>query len=120
MNREAKRQFAIHLGKRLTELRKRQGMTQAEFARYLGVSQQTVFAYEVGDRSVPPFLLKRMTHALEVRIDVLLWGSLDQFPKDPKFSKANRVRLERLRQLSRPQRQFVNKVLDILLAYHGI
>ena len=40
------------LGKHITELRKEIGMTQAELARALKVSQQTVFAYELGDRRV--------------------------------------------------------------------
>lgn len=119
MSKDAKRQFAIHLGKRLTELRKRQGMTQTEFARCLGVSQQTVFAYELGDRNVPSFLLKPITRALEVQIEVLLWGAVDPFPKCPRFSKANRLRLERLGRLSKAQRRFVNKMLDILLAFYG-
>jgi hypothetical protein len=40
------------LGKHISELCKEKGM-QAELARALQVSQQTVFAYELGDRACP-------------------------------------------------------------------
>jgi hypothetical protein len=40
------------LGKRICILRKTRQMTQAELARAIGVSQQCVFAWELGDRRV--------------------------------------------------------------------
>lgn len=42
------------------QLRKSRGMTQAELARALGVSQQAVFAYEIGDGRISVLVLERL------------------------------------------------------------
>ena len=60
------------LGQTLKELRFRRGITQAEFARDLGVSQQAVGGWEV-NRSEPSFdTLKRIAAYFNVSIDYLL------------------------------------------------
>lgn len=56
---ESKRYFAA-LGAHVARLRRERGMTQAELARALGVSQQAVFAYEIGDRRISVLVLARM------------------------------------------------------------
>jgi transcriptional regulator with XRE-family HTH domain len=47
------KQFFKDLGARIAELRKAQNITQVQLAETLGVSQQTVTAYEVGRRRMP-------------------------------------------------------------------
>jgi transcriptional regulator with XRE-family HTH domain len=59
------------LGKHITELRKEIGMTQAELARALGVSQQTVFAYELGDRRVSVLMLVKLARIFDTSVEEL-------------------------------------------------
>ena len=40
--------FFVQMGARIAQLRKEQGITQTQLAEWLGVSQQTITAYEVG------------------------------------------------------------------------
>ena len=47
------RAFFVQLGTRMAELRRVQNITQVQLAEALGVSQQTVNAYEVGRRRMP-------------------------------------------------------------------
>jgi transcriptional regulator with XRE-family HTH domain len=44
------------IGKELKEWRKRRGLSQAALAQKLGVFRETVARWEVGIRSIPPFL----------------------------------------------------------------
>ncbi len=53
MIKQESRAYFKALGAHVTTLRKAQGMTQAELARAIGVSQQAVFAYELGSVASP-------------------------------------------------------------------
>lgn len=52
MIKHESRVYSKALGAYIARLRKEQGMTQAELARGIGVSQQAVFVYELGERRV--------------------------------------------------------------------
>ncbi|HFC97509.1 MAG TPA: XRE family transcriptional regulator [Thermosulfurimonas dismutans] len=43
-------------GEELRAWRKKHGLTQAELAWLLGVSQSAIGKWETGDRKIPPFL----------------------------------------------------------------
>jgi DNA-binding XRE family transcriptional regulator len=43
-------------------------MTQAELARALGVSQQTVFAYELGDRRVSVLIVAKLVRIFQCQL----------------------------------------------------
>src|SRR3990170_2894693 len=60
------------LGKHIEVLRKGIGMTQAELARAIGVSQQTVYAYETGDRRVSVLILAKLAPILQVSVEELI------------------------------------------------
>jgi DNA-binding XRE family transcriptional regulator len=62
------RAYFRSLGKHITELRKEIGMTQAELARALKVSQQTVFAYELGDRRVSVLMLVKLARIFDTSV----------------------------------------------------
>lgn len=47
MIKQESRAYFRALGAHVTAMRKASGMTQAELARAIGVSQQAVFAYEL-------------------------------------------------------------------------
>lgn len=71
IKKESRIYFAA-LGKRVTLLRKSRGMTQAEQSRALGVSQQAVFAYEIGDRRISVLVLEKIAKLFRLSTDQLL------------------------------------------------
>jgi transcriptional regulator with XRE-family HTH domain len=47
------RAFFVAMGERIASLRKARNLTQTQLAEALGVTQQTVQAYEAGSRRIP-------------------------------------------------------------------
>lgn len=56
------------LGQRIAELRRAQHLTQQQFARLLGVAQQTVAHYESGRLGVSAALLPRLANLLGISV----------------------------------------------------
>jgi transcriptional regulator with XRE-family HTH domain len=102
------------LGRHITELRKGVGMTQAELARVLGVSQQTVFSYELGDRRVSVLMLIKLARIFDTSVEELSGLKMTIRPKR-RLSPAGVRHAERYQQLSRTEQRFVKKIIDVLL-----
>ena len=102
------------LGIHISRLRKEQGMTQAELARTLGVSQQTVFAYELGDRRMSVLILVKLAKIFEVSIEALTGLTLP-IRTQSRLSPAGMRHAKRFQQLSRTEQRFVKKIIDVLL-----
>lgn len=67
----------FNFGKRLAELRKSKGLTQAELGKKIGVSQRVIAYYE-GETSYPPAaLLPKIAKVLSVSIDDLFINKED-------------------------------------------
>ena len=89
-------------------------MTQAELARILGVSQQTVFAYELGDRRVSVLMLIKLAKIFDVPVEELMGVITSQQPTNRRISAAGVRHAERFQQLSKKHQRFVAKVIDVL------
>ena len=107
--------FFQAFGKRIFELRRGIGMTQDELAIALGVSQQSVFAYELGDRRVPVDLLLKLAEIFQVSVGELLQidSSLPQLPKR-RLSSRQQTHLKLLADLSRTDQAFMKRVMVVL------
>ncbi len=103
------------LGAHISELRKEQGMTQAELARALGVSQQTVFAYELGDRRVSVLILAKLAKVFGTPVEELMGLTKLPRPAHRRLSPAGMRHAERFQQLSKTEQRFVKKIMDVLL-----
>lgn len=90
-------------------------MTQAELARALGVSQQTVFAYELGDRRVSVLMLAKLAKIFSVQVEELMGLAKLQRPTHRRLSPAGVRQAERFQQLNKTQQRFVAKIMDVLL-----
>jgi transcriptional regulator with XRE-family HTH domain len=106
------------LGAHIEELRKEQGMTQAELARALGVSQQTVFAYELGDRRVSVLMLIKLARIFETSVEELSGMKMPIRP-NRRLSPAGVRHAERYQQLSKTQQRFVTRIIDVLLVMNS-
>lgn len=115
MIRQESRAYFRALGAHISVLRKERGMTQAELARTLGVSQQTVFAYELGDRRVSVLMLIKLAKIFDVPVEELMGMIKSQHPPKRGLSPAGVRHAERFQQLSKTQQRFVARIMDVLL-----
>jgi DNA-binding XRE family transcriptional regulator len=106
------------LGKHITELRKGIGMTQVELARALKVSQQTVFAYELGDRRVSVLMVVKLARIFETSVEELSGLKMPIRPKR-RLSPAGVRHAERYQKLSKTQQRFVHRIIDVLLVQNA-
>jgi transcriptional regulator with XRE-family HTH domain len=112
--RAESRAYFRELGKRITKLRKSRQMTQAELGRAVGVSQQAIFAYELGDRRPSLLILAKMAKALAATVDEL-WGPHCPTPTRKGSVSPRATHLaERVQALPRTQRRLVVRIIDTL------
>ncbi len=111
------RKFFKDVGERVTALRKEQGLTQAQIAELLGISQQMVALYELGRRRIPLDLLPEFARLLGVSIEGL-FGAAPQTARRGPTPKLQQ-QLERINRLPRSQQRFVMKMIDAVLTQAG-
>jgi transcriptional regulator with XRE-family HTH domain len=112
--KQENRAYFKALGAHIAQLRKEQGMTQVELARALGVSQQTVFAYELGDRRVTVPLLAKLAKTFAISVEELMGVAKPRASKQRRSPKIMR-HAERIQQLTKTQQRFVVKIIDIFI-----
>lgn len=116
MIKHESRAYFKALGAHISVLRKEQGMTQAELARAIGVSQQTVFAYELGDRRVSVLILAKLAKVFAIPVEELMGMSKVPRPAgNRRLSPAGMRHADRFQQLSKTEQRFVKKIMDVLL-----
>jgi len=72
MIKQESRAYFKALGAHVSMLRKSRGMTQAELARAIGVSQQAVFAYELGERRISVLVLAKLARIFSTPVGDLV------------------------------------------------
>nr|WP_298727281.1 helix-turn-helix transcriptional regulator [uncultured Steroidobacter sp.] len=107
------------LGAHVSGLRKARGMTQAELARAIGVSQQAVFAYELGDRRISVLVLAKIAKTFQVPIEELVSISKPVRVRTGRLSPRCMRHAERLQSLSKTQQRFVVRIIDVLESANG-
>ena len=112
--KQESRAYFKALGAHVSLLRKSRGMTQAELARAIGVSQQAVFAYELGERRVSVLILSKLARVFAVSVEELIGMSRPvRVPKGRLSPRAMR-HAERLQALTKTQQRFVIRIIDLL------
>lgn len=114
MIKQESRAYFKALGAHVSMLRKSRGMTQAELARGLGVSQQAVFAYELGERRISVLVLAKLAKIFSVSVEEVV--SLSKPVRAPKGRLSPRCarHAERLQALSKTQQRFLIRIIDVL------
>lgn len=110
---ESKRYFAT-LGAHVADLRKAREMTQAELARAIGVSQQAVFAYELGERRISVLILIKIARELGIAVEDLIGISPPIRKLKGRLSPRAMRHAERLQALSKTHQRFVVRIIDVL------
>jgi transcriptional regulator with XRE-family HTH domain len=119
MIKQESRAYFRALGAHVTALRKSRGMTQAELARAIGVSQQAVFSYEIGERRISVLVLAKIAKIFSTSVEGMV--SLSKPPRVPKGRLSPRCmrHAERLQGLSKTQQRFVVRIIDVLEDSNG-
>ena len=106
------------IGARIRELRKHQGMSQAELAAELGIKQSAVSDYETGQVRIHAGLLAALAHALHASADELLGRTPARTARGRQPAPDRRFlrRIERLHRLSRRDQQMLLGTIDAFLA----
>ena len=103
------------IGRRLKDLRKRRGLSQAEIAAELRVHQSLVSEYERGTTRVSGTVLAAFAHILKTSADELLGLKPMKEKKVPGERRFIR-RLERIEKLPRRAKDALLKTIDTYLA----
>lgn len=102
------------IARRLRELRKRRGKTQAEMATTLGIDQTLVSAYERGAVRLHGAIVAAFAKALRASTDQIL--GLKELKQDGLFSDRRFIRrLERIEKLPKRAKQALLKTIDTYL-----
>jgi len=114
MIKHESRTYFKALGAHVSTLRKSRGMTQAELARDIGVSQQAVFAYELGERRISVLVLAKLAKIFAVSVEEMVGFSKPaRAPKGRLTARAIR-NAERLQALKKTQQRFIIRIIDAL------
>jgi transcriptional regulator with XRE-family HTH domain len=108
------KKFFRDIGARVAQLRKEQGLTQEGLAELLGVSQQSVAAYEIGRLRIALSMLPKLAKVLGVSVESLLGE--DEKPAKRGPTPKLQLQMERISQLPKPKQRFVMEMLDTVLA----
>lgn len=111
------RAFFKRLGARVAELRKARDITQVQLAEHLGVSQQTINAYETGYRRMPVSALPPVARFLGMSLDELV-GETTQAKKRGPAPKLQQ-QIEQIQKLPKTKQRFVIEMLDTVLQQSG-
>ena len=106
--------FFVQLGGRIAHLRKEQGITQTQLADVLGVSQQTITAYEVGRRRIQVSSLSVIAQTLGVAVEELVGSTKPAAKRGP--AQKLQQQMDRIAKLPKPQQRFVMQVIETVLA----
>lgn len=111
------RDFFITLGERIASMRRARNVTQVQLAEALGVSQQTIQAYEVGRRRIPVSALPVVARILSVSLEEL-FGETGTKRATSKRGPASQLErsIERISELPKPKQKFVIEMLETVLA----
>lgn len=110
------RQFFVAMGERIASLRKARNMTQTQLAEALGVTQQTVQAYEAGSRRIPVSALPVVARTLSVSL-MVLFGEEQQAARGKRGPVPQwQQQIEAVSQLPRSQQQLVARMIEAVLA----
>lgn len=114
--KDESRAYFKALGAHVTILRKRTGMTQAELARAIGVSQQAVFSYELGDRRISVLILAKLSKVFDVPVEQLMGMTRPVREQKRRLSPRAVRHAERIQALSKTKQRFVVRIIDVLEA----
>ena len=109
-----KKPINIEVGQYVKQCREEAGLTQESFAELIGLGVKHVSAIECGSVGVSLPTLRRMSKALSVPADVLLFGAPDKTEQEGRTAELQGM-LSRLSRLPYGKFRVVKEIIDKLL-----
>ena len=109
-----KKPINIEVGQYVKQCREDAGLTQESFAELIGLGVKHVSAIECGAVGVSLPTLRRMSKALSVPADVLLFGAPDEAEQQGRISELHGL-FSRLSRLPSGKFRVVKDIIDKLL-----
>jgi transcriptional regulator with XRE-family HTH domain len=103
------------IGDRVRSLRIRQGLTQVELAKKIGVKQSNVSELERGVRGLSIQQLVKLSKVLATSTDEILLGGVATETRNPKLSLKILRRVHRIQELPPEKQRAVLQILDAIL-----
>jgi transcriptional regulator with XRE-family HTH domain len=103
----------MSFSKRLSAVRKARGLTQQQMSDLIGIHLSQIKRYESGDTQPSLEVLRKITLALNVSADVLLFDEDERGPSDDL-----RMQFEALSQFSPDEKKVAKELLDSLILKH--
>ena len=107
-------EFFKAFGKRLADLRKERGLTQAELGEQIGVNQTAIGSYEIGRRRIPLSQVAPLAKSLGVSVAELVELQPSSNGKPGPTPKLQR-QIEQVSELPRAKQKFVSDMLETVL-----
>jgi len=107
-------EFFQIFGKRMAELRKARGLTQAELGDQIGVNQTAIGSYEIGRRRIPLSQVAPLAEALGVSVAELVELQPSSNGKPGPTPKLQR-QIDQVSKLPRGKQKFVSDMLETVL-----
>lgn len=107
------KKFFIKLGKRITQMRKAQSLTQIDMAKMLNIGQQTYANYETGVRRLPSSLLPALSKIYGVSVEEIL--GLSAKASKPGPTPKLKQKFDTISKLPKKEQQFFIQMLDRFL-----
>ncbi|MBL1276425.1 MAG: helix-turn-helix transcriptional regulator [Ectothiorhodospiraceae bacterium] len=105
--------FFKKLGKRMATLRKELGITQAQLAETLEISQQLIAAYEAGSRKIPASMLPRLAKLFAITLEELV--GLEKMPVKRGPASILQRQIEQIGLMPRAKQKFITEMLEALI-----
>ena len=105
--------FFKQLGLRIAELRKESGMTQAQLAELLKISQQLVGAYEIGSRKIPASMLPSIAKLFAIPLEQLMGVEKQPIKRGP--ASVLQRQIEQIGLMPRNKQKFITEMLEAMI-----
>ncbi len=105
----------MYFPKRLVAIRKQQGLTQQQMADKIGIHVSQYKRYEAGSSQPTLEVFRKITLALNVSADSLLFDNEERGPGE---DQSLRLRFEAVSQLEPKERAIVMELIDGMLLKH--
>jgi len=100
---------------RIKQARTQKGYSQKELAQEVGVHVTNISRYERGENRPTAEVLSRLAEVLEVSVDFLMMGSVDQAASDSISDRELLQQFRRVEKLPQDKKHLIKEFLDAFL-----
>lgn len=112
--------FDMNLGNRITELRKKKGVTRNVLAEEVSVSVPQLVRYETKDVQPPADVLKRLSSIFGVSIDYIVNGDINNKANETINDSQLLLQFKAVEQMNDEDKSIISKLIDAFITKRKI